>query len=254
MSESVNLDNTINMRYYIPSIITVLALCAGISAIRLAFEMEYEKAIKLVIIAAALDGFDGRIARLLNAASPFGAQLDSLADCVNFGVAPALIVYMYILHNLHSIGWIAVLIYSVACCLRLARFNATLNDSKIAKWQKNYFVGIPAPAGALLVLMPVYLGALGVEFTYTVALLFCFYTVCISFLLISRFPVWNAKNFTLILRRDLMVMILLVLVAYVSFLVTYPWETLTLTSIFYLLFLPVSCFYYRKQYLANKNS
>lgn len=244
-------DNNLSMRFFIPNIITLLALCAGISAIGLAFEMRFEKAIMLVLLAATLDGFDGRIARLLNAASPFGAQFDSLADAINFGVAPGMILYVYILNNIHHLGWIAVLIYSIACCLRLARFNAKLDDPKIKKWQKNYFQGIPAPAGALLVLLPVYLGSLGMVYNKALIFFFFFYTIIVAILLISNLPVWNGKNLNGFVRRDFLVMLLLVLVAYVSFMVVYPWEVLSLTALLYILFLPFSFIMYRKQARAN---
>lgn len=246
-SDSTIVENSVAMRFLIPNTITLLALCAGISAIGLAFEMRFEKAIMLVLIAATLDCFDGRIARLLNASTPFGAQFDSLADAINFGVAPGMILYVYILHNIKSLGWIAVLIYSIACCLRLARFNAALDDPKILKWQKNYFQGIPAPAGALLVLLPVYLGALGLEYSKFLTFFFFFYTIVIAVLLISRLPVWNAKNLNSFLRRDFLVMLLLFLVAYVSFMVAYPWEVLSITAFLYLMFLPISFIIYRRQ-------
>ncbi|WP_375701563.1 CDP-alcohol phosphatidyltransferase family protein, partial [Bartonella sp. AA81SXKL] len=123
---------------------------AGMSSIRLAFEHRYEAAILMVLLAAILDGADGRIARLMDGSSSFGAQMDSLADVINFGVAPSLIVYSFVLNQAHQVGWVAGLVYCVACCLRLARFNVMLDNTDIPKWQGNYFVGVPAPAGALL--------------------------------------------------------------------------------------------------------
>lgn len=235
------------IRYYIPNLVTILAVCAGMSAIRLAFENHYEKAIFMVLVAATLDGLDGRIARLLKATSAFGAQMDSLADAINFGVAPALIVYSYMLHEAGGIGWIAVLIYSLACCLRLARFNVMLEDSFLAAWQKDYFVGIPAPAGALLALLPMYLGALGMEHGPKTVLFFSLYIVIIAFLMVSKLPVWNAKNIANSLKRDIMIPLLLILVAYVSFIAVYPWQTLTFTTFFYILFLPLSYISYAKK-------
>lgn len=241
------------IRYYVPNLITILAVCAGMSAIRLSFEAHYEKAIFMVLVAAALDGFDGRIARLLKASSAFGAQMDSLADAINFGVAPALIVYSYMLHEAGGVGWIAALIYSIACCLRLARFNVMLENSVLSHWQKDYFVGIPAPAGALLALLPMYLGALGMLHGAKTVLFFSLYLVIIAFLLVSKLPVWNAKNIANSLRRDLMVPLLLILVAYVSFVAAYPWQTLTLTTFFYIIFLPLSYLSYIKKARYYKN-
>ncbi|MHC5306793.1 CDP-diacylglycerol--serine O-phosphatidyltransferase [Bartonella sp. LJL80] len=237
----------IPMRYVIPNVITILAICAGVSGIRLAFEHRYESAILMVLLAAILDGVDGRVARLMNGSSPFGAQMDSLADVVNFGVAPALVVYSFVLDQAHQVGWIAALVYCVACCLRLARFNVMLDNADIPGWQKEYFVGVPAPAGALLVLLPIYLGTLGLEPGVGWALLFSLYTVVIAFLLVSRLPVWNGKSIGQQLRRDIVVPVMLVIVIYVGFLATYTWQTLLVTAVGYMIFLPFSVIAYRKR-------
>ncbi|WP_455474509.1 CDP-diacylglycerol--serine O-phosphatidyltransferase [Bartonella sp. B30(2025)] len=255
-------DDTVNrrrsptpIRYVIPNIITVLAICAGVSSIRLAFEHRYEAAILLVFLAAILDGADGRIARLMNGSSSFGAQMDSLADVINFGVAPALIVYSFILAHVHQVGWIAALVYCVACCLRLARFNVMLEHDDIPKWQNNYFVGVPAPAGALLLLLPVYLGALGLTPSRSWALFFSLYTVVIAFLFVSRLPVWNAKSIDQNLRRDIVIPCMLIIVIYVGFLATYTWHTLLVTAVSYMIFLPCSFLAYNKQAaLEEKNT
>uniref|UniRef100_UPI0035D0CB4B CDP-diacylglycerol--serine O-phosphatidyltransferase n=1 Tax=Bartonella sp. MR168JLCBS TaxID=3243556 RepID=UPI0035D0CB4B len=206
------------MRYIVPNIITILAICAGMSSIRLAFEHRYEAAILMVLLAATLDGADGRVARLMDGSSSFGAQMDSLADVVNFGVAPALIVYSFVLNQAYQVGWIAALVYCVACCLRLARFNVMLDNVDIPKWQGSYFIGVPAPAGALLLLLPMYLEALGLVPSWSWALFFSLYTVIIAFLLVSRLPVWNAKTIDQNLRRDLVVPCMLGIVIYVGFL------------------------------------
>ncbi len=147
----------------LPNLITVLAICAGLSGIRLAFEHRFETAVVMVLIAAFLDGIDGRVARLFKASSKFGAQMDSLADIVNFGVAPALVLYAYLLDRAGSPGWIAALLFVIACGLRLARFNVLDEDLDRPAWQAEYFVGVPAPAGAGLVLLPTYIGFMGVE-------------------------------------------------------------------------------------------
>ncbi|EJF85689.1 CDP-diacylglycerol--serine O-phosphatidyltransferase [Candidatus Bartonella washoeensis] len=237
----------IPMRYVIPNIITILAICAGMSSIRLAFEHRYEAAILMVLLAAILDGADGRIARLMDGSSSFGAQMDSLADVVNFGVAPALIVYSFILNQAHQVGWVAALVYCVACCLRLARFNVMLDNMDIPKWQGNYFIGVPAPAGALLLLLPMYLGALGLIPSWGWALFFSLYTVIVAFLLVSRLPVWNAKTIDQNLRRDIVVPCMLGIVIYVGFLATYTWYTLLITAVGYMIFLPCSFMAYNKR-------
>ncbi|MET3589455.1 CDP-diacylglycerol--serine O-phosphatidyltransferase [Bartonella silvatica] len=235
------------MRYVIPNIITILAICAGMSSIRLAFEHRYEAAILMVLLAAVLDGTDGRIARLMDGSSSFGAQMDSLADVVNFGVAPALIVYSFVLTQAHQVGWVAALVYCVACCLRLARFNVMLDNANLPKWKESYFIGIPAPAGALLLLLPMYLGVLGLVPSWNWALFFSLYTVIIAFLLVSRLPVWNAKTIDQNLRRDIVVPAMLGVVIYVGFLATYTWHTLLVTAVGYMIFLPCSFVAYHKR-------
>ncbi|WP_412058398.1 CDP-diacylglycerol--serine O-phosphatidyltransferase [Bartonella sp. DGB2] len=243
--------STLPLRYVMPNLITVLAICAGVTSIRLAFEYRYEKAIFMVLLAAVLDGVDGRLARLMKGNTPFGAQLDSLADVINFGVAPALIVYSFTLSQVHQVGWVAALVYCVACCLRLARFNVMLDDPNRPAWKNEYFVGVPAPAGALLVLLPIYIGSLGFIPSFGWGLAFSFYTVVVAFLLISRLPVWNAKSIGRYLRRDIVVPAVLVLVLYVGFLMAYVWETLLLTTISYVVFLPLSGMAYRRRQLLE---
>jgi CDP-diacylglycerol--serine O-phosphatidyltransferase len=153
----------IPVRMLVPNFFTLLSLCAGLTAIRMAIEQRYEMAIALVVIAAALDGVDGRLARALKAQSKFGAELDSLADFVNFGVAPAVIVFIWGLTPLKGFGWIAVLVFALAMGLRLARFNAMI-DVERPKWQSNYFTGMPAPAGAITVLTLLYLASIPLSY------------------------------------------------------------------------------------------
>ena len=150
------------MRTLVPNLITLLALCAGLTAIRLAAEGKLEWALGAIVFAAVLDGIDGRVARLLKGTSRFGAELDSLADFVNFGVAPGLTLYFWSLHELKSAGWIAAMVFAIAAGLRLARFNVMIDDPNRPAWAANFFVGMPAPAGAITVLLPVYMHFLGV--------------------------------------------------------------------------------------------
>ena len=152
----------IPVRLLVPNMITLLALCAGLTAIRLSTEGRMELALAAIVFAAVLDGIDGRIARLMKGQSKFGAELDSLADFVNFGVTPGLILYFWQLHDLNNVGWIAAMTFAVSSCLRLARFNATMDDPNKPAFAANYFTGVPAPAGAIIVLLPIYLSFLGV--------------------------------------------------------------------------------------------
>ncbi len=238
----------IPLRLMIPNMITVLAICAGLSGIRLAFENRFELAVGMVLLAAFLDGIDGRVARLLKATSSFGGQMDSLADIINFGVAPALVLYVFLLDQARSIGWIAALIYAIATGLRLARFNVMAERQVKASWQSEYFVGVPAPAGAILVLLPVYIGLLGLAPERIFALIASAYTVLIAFLLVSRLPVWSGKSENSRVRRDLVLPAILLVVLYVATLMTYTWETMVVTALAYLISLPFGARAWQRKY------
>jgi CDP-diacylglycerol--serine O-phosphatidyltransferase len=238
----------IPLRLMVPNLITVLAICAGLTGIRLAFENRYELAVAMVLLAAFLDGIDGRVARLMKASSKFGAQMDSLADIVNFGVAPALVVYVFVLDQARSLGWIAALIYAIAAGLRLARFNVMAERENKATWQSEYFVGVPAPAGAMLVLLPVYVGFLGVIPTRTIAYFAAGYTVLIAFLLVSRLPVWSGKTGGSGIRRDLVLPAMLAVVVYVALLMSYTWHVMVVTVAVYLLSLPFGARSWQRRY------
>lgn len=237
----------IPLRLIVPNVITVLAICAGLSGVRLAFENRFELAVAMVLVAAFLDGIDGRVARLMKATSKFGAQMDSLADIVNFGVAPALVLYAFVLDQARSLGWIAALIYVIAAGLRLARFNVMAEREVKASWQSEYFVGVPAPAGAMLVLLPMYLGLLGLAPDRVVALVSSGYTVLIAVLLVSRLPVWSGKSENRV-RRDLVLPIILFVVLYVATLMSFTWETMAITAVGYLISLPFGARKWQKKY------
>ena len=244
----------IPLRIVIPNVITVLAICAGLTGIRLAFEHRFELAVVMVLVAAFLDGVDGRVARMMKGSSKFGEQMDSLADIVNFGVAPALVLYAFVLDEARSFGWIAALLYAIACCLRLARFNVMLEDAKRPAWQNNYFIGVPAPAGAMLALLPVYLGFLGLTPGKGVAYGVAIYTVAIGFLLVSRLPVYNGKTAGSLIRRDFVVPLILLVVAYVAFLMSFTWYTLTITALAYVAFLPFSLIAWNRREAAERKA
>jgi len=228
----------IPLRLLVPNVVTLLAICAGVTGVRLAFEGRFKTAVAMVLIAAFLDGIDGRAARALKATSKFGAQMDSLADIVNFGVAPALVLYAWVLDQAGTFGWIAALIYIIACGLRLARFNVLSEDAERPAWQTDFFVGVPAPAGALLLLLPAYVGFLGLARTEAAGWLSALYTLAIAFLLVSRLPVYSGKGAGGFVRRDMVMPLLLAVVAYVALLVSFPWQTLSATAVAYVLALP----------------
>ncbi|MDN2567705.1 CDP-diacylglycerol--serine O-phosphatidyltransferase [Aquibium sp. A9E412] len=234
-------------RLVVPNLITLLAICAGLTGIRLAFEHRVELAVMMVLVAAFLDAVDGRVARMLKASSRFGAQMDSLADIVNFGVAPALVLYAFLLDRAGSIGWIAALIFAIACGLRLARFNVMLDDETRPAWHGDYFVGVPAPAGAVLVMLPVYLGFLGLAPSLPFALAASLYTVLIGLLLVSRLPVYSGKVSASRVRRDLVLPLILLVVLYVLLLASFTWETMAASAILYVLSLPVGMAAYARR-------
>lgn len=236
----------IPLRLILPNLITILAICAGLSGVRLAFEGRFETAVIMVLIAAFLDGIDGRVARLLKASTRFGAQMDSLADIINFGIAPALVLYAYVLDHAGSFGWIAALIYAIACALRLARFNVMDEDKSRPVWQSAYFVGVPAPAGAALVMLPIYMGFMGIDLTGIAAFATALYTVVVALLLTSRLAVWSGKGETS-MRRDLVVPIIFAVVIYILLLVSFPWVMCAISAAAYWLFLPWSAYLYRKR-------
>jgi CDP-diacylglycerol--serine O-phosphatidyltransferase len=236
----------IPVRTLLPNLITLLALCAGLTAIRLAVENKLELALAAIVFAALLDGIDGRIARLLKGTSRFGAELDSLADFVNFGVAPALILYFWGLHELKSAGWIAALVFAICAALRLARFNVMIDDPNQPAWAGNFFIGIPAPAGAITVLLPIYLYFLGASNGLVTVWLTFFYTLVIALLMVSRLPVFAGKRMGKRVSPDMVLPVFVVVVLFFALLISYPWEVLTLGTLAYLGCLPFGWLSYRE--------
>ena len=236
----------IPVRTLLPNVITLLALCAGLTSIRLAVEDKLEWAVAAIVFAALLDGIDGRIARMLKGTSRFGAELDSLADFVNFGVAPALILYFWDLHELKSAGWIAGMVFAICTGLRLARFNVMIDDPDKPAWAANFFVGIPAPAGAITVLLPIYVYFLGMPRFAFISPITLVYTLAIAFLMVSRLPVLSGKRVGKRIAPEMVLPTFVAVVLFLALLVAYPWEVLTLGTLLYLAFLPIGFLSYRK--------
>ena len=239
----------IPVRYLVPNFFTLLSLCAGVTAIRMAIEKRYELAIALIVAAALLDAVDGRVARALKAQSRFGAELDSLADFVNFGVAPAIVVYTWGLGELKNFGWLAALVFSCGMGLRLARFNAMLEVDK-PKWQGNYFTGMPAPAGAITVLLPLYLNGIGMTWLpdlQHVPFAVSLYTLAMAGLLVSTIPTFSGKLLGERISREWVLPILIAAAALVGLLVTFPFPMLAIATLLYLAMIPVSYRRYRHQ-------
>jgi len=233
----------IPLRTIFPNLLTLLAICSGLTAIRFAIEQRIELAVAAIIFAGFLDGIDGRVARFLKSTTRFGAQMDSLADFVNFGVAPALILYFTVLSYVPSLGWVVVLLYASSACLRLARFNVMLENENAPDWHANFFVGVPAPAGALIALLPVYLILKGVEVTDAFAWASCFFTLICGYLMVSSIPTFSGKKMAMTVRRDLVLPLMIMAVFMAAIVLSYPWYTLSGLALVYLISIPLA---YRK--------
>jgi CDP-diacylglycerol--serine O-phosphatidyltransferase len=234
----------IPVRMLVPNVITLLAICAGLTAIRLSTEGRMELALAAIVFAAVLDGLDGRVARMIKGQSKFGAELDSLADFVNFGVAPGLILYFWQLNELHNGGWIAAMVFAISGGLRLARFNATMDDPDKPLFAAQYFTGVPAPAGAITVLLPVYLAFLGLPRPPVV--ITALYTLLIAFLMVSRLPVFSGKV-RMRVPPEMVLPVFVSVVFFIALLISYPWYILSAGSVLFLLSLPVGWKTYRDQ-------
>ncbi len=230
----------IPVRMLVPNVITLLAICAGLTAIRLSTEGRMELAVGAIVFAAVLDGLDGRVARMIKGQSKFGAELDSLADFVNFGVAPGLQ-----LHELNNGGWIAAMVFAISGGLRLARFNATMDDPNKPAFAVNFFTGVPAPAGAITVLLPIYLAFLGLP--RPPAVLTALYTLLIAFLMVSRLPVFSGKTVRMRVPPEMVLPVFVSVIFFIALLIGYPWHILSACSVLYLLSLPAGWKSYRDQ-------
>src|SRR5215471_14568836 len=236
----------IPVRTLLPNLITLLALCAGLTAIRLAVEDKLEWAVAAIVFAALLDGIDGRVARMLKGTSRFGAELDSLADFVNFGVAPALMLYFWGLHEMGNGGWIAAMVFAICTGLRLARFNVMADDPNKPAWAGNFFVGVPAPAGAITVLLPIYVYYLGMPRLAFVAPVTFVYTLAIAFLMVSRLPVFSGKRVGKRIAPEMVLPVFVGVVLFFALLISYPWPVLTIGTVVYLATLPLGWLSYRE--------
>jgi CDP-diacylglycerol--serine O-phosphatidyltransferase len=240
----------------IPNLMTLLGLCGGLVAIRFAIDGRWAPAATFIVVAGVIDGLDGRLARLLKATSRFGAEFDSLADFLSFGVAPALILYLWSLHEVGPIGFVPCLLFAVCSSLRLARFNASL-DVGVSKpkpaYAYNFFTGVPAPAGAGCALFPLF-GALafgewgweGFATAMRHPVLVGLVLVVVGGMMVSTLPTWSFKNFKV--PRPIVLPLLLGTGAYVALLVAEPWAALAAAGIIYLGMLPFSV----RSYLALK--
>ena len=195
MGKTKNQKFELSLNQLLPNMMTIAAICLGVTAIKHGFESKFQSAVQLILLASVLDGLDGRVARLLRSDSKLGAELDSLADVLNFGVAPPFVLYFWALQDLQGIGWFSVQIFVVCCVVRLARFNvASKSDEEV--YPSGYLVGVPAPAAALLVMLPMYFSFAFEKVDLLPSLAICGYLVLIGLLMISNIPTWSFKVVT----------------------------------------------------------
>ena len=228
----------ISFRAMIPNAITVLALCFGLTGVALAVRGEWEKALASIVLAGVLDGLDGRIARLLRAQSKFGAELDSLSDNIAFGTAPALILFLWSLQTAPRFGWIAALALAVCCALRLARFNARLDAAEQPHKSAGFNTGVPAPAGAGLAFVPIYLWLITGNHLFRTWPPVMAWTIFIAALMISSLPTYSWSSIRI--RRDWRLFALAGVALFGAALIVAPWPTLLALAGLYLLMIPVA--------------
>tara|TARA_B100001250_G_scaffold390513_1_gene390558 strand:- start:384 stop:1187 length:804 start_codon:yes stop_codon:yes gene_type:complete len=237
-------------RMILPNILTLIGVCIGLTSIRFALEGSYELAIIAIIFAALIDGLDGRIARLIKGTSKVGKELDSLTDMISFGVAPAFIMYFWKLNTLERFGWLLCLVYVICVALRLARFN--INSSQEPSWRDNFFEGVPSPAGGILVLTPLIISLSGfdyIQLNYNIIVPIFF--IVTSFLLISKFPTYSFKK--IIIPRKTTIFLLFGIVLFFGLILIYTFNVIAISTIVYVLLLPISLFHFQKIKKRHEN-
>ena len=236
-------------RVILPNMLTLIGVCIGLTSIRFALDGRYEFAIIAIIIAAVIDGLDGRIARLIKGTSKVGKELDSLTDMISFGVAPAFIMYFWKLNELGRFGWLVCLIYVICVALRLARFN--VNTGGEPSWRDNFFEGVPSPAGGILVLTPLIFSISSIElFKIDYAVVVPIFFIVTSFLLISKFPSYSFKK--IVIQRKATIFLLFGIVLFFGLLLIYPFNVISVSALIYLTMLPISFFHYQKLKKQNE--
>ena len=239
-----------NARVILPNMLTLIGVCIGLTSIRFALDGRFEFAIVAIILAAVIDGLDGRIARLIKGTSKVGKELDSLTDMISFGVAPAFIMYFWKLNTLGRFGWLVCLIYVICVALRLARFN--VNSDQEPSWRDNFFQGVPSPAGGILVLTPLIFSMTNFELisiNYDIVVPIFF--IVTSLLLISKFPSYSFKK--IVIQRKTTIFLLFGIVLFFGLLLIYPFNVIAISVIVYLLMLPISFFHYQKLKKRNED-
>ena len=237
-------------RMILPNMLTLMGVCIGLSSIRFALDGRFEIAIIAIIFAALIDGLDGRIARLIKGTSKVGKELDSLTDVISFGVAPAFIMYFWKLNELGRFGWLVCLIYVICVALRLARFN--INTGGEPSWRDNFFEGVPSPAGGILVLTPLIFSMSSIElFKIDYAIIVPIFFIVTSFLLISKFPSYSFKK--IVIPRRTTIFLLFGIVLFFGLLLIYTFNVIALSTVIYMLLLPISYLHFQKIKKKHEN-
>ena len=239
-----------NVRMILPNMLTLIGVCIGLTSIRFALSGEFHLAIIAIIFAALFDWLDGRIARLIKGTSEVGKELDSLADVISFGVAPAFIMYFWTLSSLGRLGWLLCLIYVICVALRLARFNVHSNQGP--SWKDNFFEGVPSPAGGILVLTPLIVSLSNFDFiklnnNITVPAFF----IITSLLLISKFPTYSFKK--IVIQRKTTIFLLFGIILSFGLLLVYPFTVISVSTIIYVFLFPFSFFHFQKLKKQNED-
>jgi len=237
-----------NPKSLLPNALTIFGVCLGLSSIKFAIDLNYTMAVIAIGFAAILDTLDGRVARLIKGTSKVGKELDSLTDVISFGVAPGFVMYFWALNEIGKFGWMFVLIYTVCCALRLARFNLTTIEEN-ESWKINFFEGVPSPAAAGLVLLPLILNLSGLIKLENYALVSAVAILTTSILMVSKLPTYSLKR--IVIPRNSTIFLLLGIGIYVSLLIFYTFKTLFFTGAIYLLLIPISFYHFR---IKNKKS
>ena len=237
-----------NPRSLLPNTLTIFGVCLGLSSIKFALDTNYTMSVIAIVFAAILDTLDGRVARLIKATSKVGKELDSLTDVISFGVAPSFVMYFWTLNEVGKIGWMLVLIYTVCCALRLARFNLTAVE-ETETWKINFFEGIPSPAAAGLILLPLILNLSDLVQFENTAIISSIVILMVSILMVSKIPTYSLKR--ILIPRHLTIFLLLGIGIYLSLLIFYTFKTLFFSGLIYILLIPISYLHYR---YINKKS
>jgi len=231
-------------RYILPSVLTLIGVCLGISSIKFAMDGNFVFAVLFLVVAAILDGLDGRVARLIKGTSDFGKELDSLTDFVSFGIAPGFIIYFWELNKFGKTGWLIVLFFSVCCVLRLARFNLTKFEEK-DEWKNNFFQGIPSPAGGCLILLPLIFELSNFSNLLNLKVITPYFMILVSLLLVSKIPTFSFKKIAI--RRNMTIFLLLGVGLFFVSIIQFTFETITICSVIYLFLIPVAIYNYRSK-------